>query len=270
MESSDESEMKQAWRVVEEGWKECPDHGTYESSLMSHRHPRCQAFWTRCPECNKIYEEEERETQERYEACVSNDPGLEKRLDEMLLLNTGIPPRYLDATLQAWKNTDPSMEAIHKRLVDYCASFDIALDRGNNLIFIGSPGTGKTYAACAVIHEVVAKHDHSAVYITANDFLLRLRNSYNPEADECEMDVFTSYTAPSLLVLDEVGRHKDSKHAADSLFALLDRRYREVRPTIVISNMSKDELVDYLGNALVSRLRQGGAMLGFYWEDQRK
>jgi hypothetical protein len=34
--------------------------------------------------------------------------------------------------------------------------------------------------------------------------------------------------------------------------------------------MSKEEIIDYLGEALVSRLRQGGQMLGFYWEDQRK
>ena len=85
-----------------------------------------------------------------------------------------------------------------------------------------------------------------------------------------ESEVFDDYTAPSLLVVDEVGRHKDSKHAADSLFALFDSRYREVRPTILVSNMTKDEFVEYLGEAMISRLRQDGQMLGFYWEDQRK
>jgi DNA replication protein DnaC len=270
MEDSDDADFKQAWRVVEEGVKDCPDHGQYESMLMAHRHPRCQAFWTRCPDCNEVYEKEEQEMRERYEACVTRDPGVEDRLNGMILESTGIPPRYMEASLDSWKSGSPAMDKVKDKLVNYCASFDIALERGNNLIFIGQPGTGKTYAACCVIREIVVKRDHTAAYVTASEFLLRLRNSYGQDSEECEMDVFADYTTPSLLVLDEVGRHKDSKHASDSLFALLDRRYREVRPTIIISNMSKEEIIDYLGEALVSRLRQGGQMLGFYWEDQRK
>ncbi len=270
MEQSDEAEYMEAWRAVEEATKKCPDHGDYDSTLMAHRHPQCKAFWTKCPECNKIWEQEERETRERYEACVSRDPGLEDRIDRMMLDAAGIPHRYRNAKLSGWKASSPAAEKVGERLREYSQSFDIALERGQNLIFIGNPGTGKTFAACAIMHEVIAKRSHSAVYVTAHNFLTRLRNCYSNSAEEREVDVFDDYVSPSLLVVDEVGRHKDSQHAADSLFALLDRRYQEVRPTIVISNLHKEEIVDYLGEAMVSRLRQGGAMLGFYWEDQRK
>jgi len=181
-----------------------------------------------------------------------------------------VPPRYYSATLDDWNETLPEMKAMGKKLRKYLEAFEIALEKGSSLIFIGKPGTGKTFAACSIINKLILQRDHSAKYVIANEFLTRLRNCYGSGATEMESEVFEDYTAPSLLVVDEIGRHKDSKHAADSLFALLDSRYREVRPTILISNMGKDEFVDYVGEAMVSRLRQDGQMLGFYWEDQRK
>jgi len=270
MEDSDSTEYKQAWRVVEEGLKRCPEHGNYESSLMAHRHPRCQAFWTKCPRCNEEIEKEEKELLRRYEAAMDRDPNVESSMNELTLAMSGVPVRYRDASLDDWQDDNESMKKVGKKLRDYCSNFDIALERGSNMILIGNPGTGKTFAACAMINNILIKKDHTACYVTANDFLTRLRNCYQDENDEREIDVFEEYASPSLLVIDEVGRHTDSQHAGDSLFSLIDRRYREVRPTVVISNMGKEELIDYLGEALVSRLRQGGSMLGFYWKDQRK
>ena len=270
MEESDKAEYMNAWRVVESGLKKCPEHGNYESDLMAHRHPRCQAFWTKCPRCNEEIEKEEKELQARYEAWLTDDDTVKSQVSELLLVQAGVPPRYFDATLENWRDTDPAMKKIGDKLRQYLKDFEIALEKGSSLIFIGNPGTGKTFAACSIVNNLILKRDHSACYVTANEFLTRLRNCYGSGATEMESEVFDDYTAPSLLVVDEVGRHKDSKHAADSLFALFDSRYREVRPTILVSNMTKDEFVEYLGEAMISRLRQDGQMLGFYWEDQRK
>ena len=270
MEESDDTQIMNAWRTLEEATKHCDNHGAYESSLMAHRHPRVQAFWTKCPQCNEEIAEEEERLRKSYEMLVQSDPGVEDRLRAMMMDESGVPPRYRSARLKDWQGKNPAMQEVGKTLQTYVERFDIALEQGKSLIFVGNPGAGKTYAACAVVNEIIYKRDHSALYTTTQDYLVRLRACYNADAEEREMDVFNTYVAPSLLVLDEVGRHKDSKHASDSLFALLDRRYREVRPTILVSNMSKDELKEYLGEALVSRLRQDGQMLGFYWEDQRK
>jgi DNA replication protein DnaC len=270
MEESDDAQILNAWRTVEEATKRCEDHGSYESSLMAHRHPRVQAFWTKCPQCNEEIAEEEERLRQSYKMLVESDPSVEDRLRSMMMDESGVPPRYRNARVKDWVSNNPAMEKVGKTLQTYIERFDIALEKGKNLIFVGNPGTGKTYVACAMVNEIIFKRDHTAVYTTTQDYLVRLRACYNADAEEREMDVFNTYVAPSLLVLDEVGRHKDSKHASDSLFALLDRRYREVRPTVLISNMSKDELVAYLGEALISRLRQDGQMLGFYWEDQRK
>ena len=270
MEESDKAEYMNAWRVVEEGLKKCPEHGNYESSLMAHRHPRCQAFWTKCPRCNEEIEKEEKELQARYHSWLELNPETETQFNELLLVQAGVPPRYFGATLDEWSDDTPAMKQIGEKLRKYCQSFEVALERGSSLIFVGNPGTGKTFAACSIVNYLLLKKDHTATYVTANDFLTRLRNCYGSMGEETDTEVFDDYVAPSLLVLDEVGRHKDSQHAADSLFALLDRRYREIRPTILISNMGKEELVDFLGDAIVSRLRQDGQMLGFYWEDQRK
>ena len=117
MEESDDTQIMNAWRTLEEATKECEDHGTYESSLMAHRHPRVQAFWTKCPQCNEEIAEEEERLRKSYEMLVSADPGVEDRLRAMMMDESGVPPRYRNARIKDWKEQNPAMEEVGKTLI---------------------------------------------------------------------------------------------------------------------------------------------------------
>lgn len=266
---TDTDKVLGAWRPIEEGVKDCPSHGSYKSQLLKHRLPKAQAFWTKCPDCDRLFEQEAKDLHARYEEMMSNDArGDTEKVKDIYRLCAHVPRRYQGVDIMEWKAAYPKMEGIIQAVQDYCGCFDLAIEKGRDLIFIGSAGTGKTYAACGIINYLL-DHGHRAAYTTASDFLLRLRNTYQQARVESEQEVYQALLDPELLVLDEVGRQNDSAHSASSLFNLLDKRYREVKPTVIITNMPKEQLVDFFGEALTSRLRQEGSMLGFYWPDLR-
>ena len=54
------------------------------------------------------------------------------------------------------------------------------------------------------------------------------------------------------------------------MFNMIDRRYRTLKPTILITNLDKVQTKKLLGEAIISRFREGGGkMLGFAWPDLR-
>jgi DNA replication protein DnaC len=57
---------------------------------------------------------------------------------------------------------------------------------------------------------------------------------------------------------------------ACQLTEVLDLRYRNVKPTLVITNCTKDELPRYLGDRGLDRLRESsGKAICFDWQSYR-
>lgn len=65
-----------------------------------------------------------------------------------------------------------------------------------------------------------------------------------------------SLASCNLLVLDEVGRFPERKMFEQPiLFYLLNRRYQNRRPTVICTNMSSKEFADFMGQAIIDRIR---------------
>ena len=256
------------WKILETGVKNCEknaDHGSYESRLMKHSHLRNQAWWTACPSCNAVYEKESAEVYAR----VMGDIGEPDRMINMRRDAAEIPKRYWSANIWKWRTSYPAMKVVARAARNYCTNFEAALDTGRGMIFTGNPGTGKTHVACAIANFVIGK-GATALYSTATDFLVRVRNTYNSGSSETEKQVYDAFESPDLLVVDEIGRNQETEHSVATLFNMIDRRYRTMKPTILVTNLDKDQTVKLLGKALVSRFREGGGkMLGFAWPDLR-
>jgi DNA replication protein DnaC len=79
-------------------------------------------------------------------------------------------------------------------------------------------------------------------------------------------------TDPDLLVLDEVGLTigSDDKRRA-MLFDVLDTRYANLRATILIGNLTDEEMERYLGERIMDRLCEGdSAVVSFTWPSFRR
>ena len=268
MSVSEPESVVEAWKVLETGVKQCEkneDHGSYASDLMKHSHLRNRPWWTACPQCDSVYAKEAAEV----DARVMGGSGEPDRLIAMRRNLADIPKRYWNANIWKWRTVYPAMKVVSRVARGYCTNFEAALDTGQGMIFTGNPGTGKTHVACAIANHVMGK-GATALYSTATDFLVRVRNTYNSGSSETEKQVYEVFESPDLLVMDEIGRNQETEHSVATLFNMIDQRYRAMKPTILVTNLDKDQTVKLLGKALVSRFREGGGkMLGFSWPDLR-
>ena len=67
----------------------------------------------------------------------------------------------------------------------------------------------------------------------------------------------------------EVGVQYGTDGEQNILFEVLDRRYRDMLPTILLANQSKDGLKQFLGERAYDRLTETGRIVAFEWESYR-
>ena len=87
-----------------------------------------------------------------------------------------------------------------------------------------------------------------------------------------ETEALALLTAADLLVLDEVGfAIGNGATRRAMLFDVLNDRYGEMRPTILIGNLTAAELEGYLGERIMERLMDlGSIMVPFTWPSHRR
>jgi len=74
-----------------------------------------------------------------------------------------------------------------------------------------------------------------------------------------------------LLVLDEVGVQFGTETENLVLFRILNRRYEDMKPTILVSNVEIGKLTEFVGERVIDRLCEGGGgILEFTWESARQ
>lgn len=120
------------------------------------------------------------------------------------------------------------------------------------LLIFGATGTGKTYMACGLLHEVWRRHNRRGLWVQWEGLLARYRACFSNVAQETESAIDAEMDRAPLLVLDDVGVVNLTDHATKSLFRLIDRRYGERQPFIITTNMRLDELDERIRSRLAS------------------
>ncbi|WP_234818957.1 ATP-binding protein [Cupriavidus metallidurans] len=236
----------------------CPTHGQFESVNYPFG-------WSNCHKCES--EKIAREDQERRDKIVSDFKASQI---EQLMRRAAIPARFMDRRLS---NYVPQCEAAKKALLiasNYADNFELACETGASLILCGGVGTGKTHLAIGIAHEILAR-DKSAVFTSVMSAIRRVKETYSRDSDEQESVVIDMFTRPDLLILDEVGVQFGSDTEKLILFEIINGRYERMRPTIVISNLAKDALAQFIGERAFDRLREGGGkLIAFDWPSYRR
>ena len=130
------------------------------------------------------------------------------------------------------------------------------------VLLSGKNGTGKSYCALAIYHEItpyrLPSFDHDvALFITQADLNLQWGKEIAKWGDCSSM--LEQVCKPRLLVLDDLGTRTPSEPFMDFLYSLADKRYseRETKGTIITTNLNVKDMREKFGDAFVSRVASG-------------
>ncbi len=133
---------------------------------------------------------------------------------------------------------------------------------------VGRTGTGKTHLACAVARNVLDQRSYVR-YVTSEDMANEIANAWT-KADDSEASAVWRFTDYDLLIIDEYGLHDQHESRLQLVHKVLYSRYDAKKPTVLISNWTKEQLKDNLGDRLWSRFQHDGlTVVECNWADAR-
>ncbi|NWC48696.1 ATP-binding protein [Pseudomonas edaphica] len=242
---------------------ECETHGHYDQKIFPVLGKELKSG---CPECGRIIREKA-EAAELANEAMELRMAMERKLGAAL-----IPKRFASKTLDGYVATTAGQRKALATCRRYAAEFAQIAETGRCLLLLGKPGTGKTHLSVAIANEIMAKSSATAVYRTIGSVLQAIRATYDRTSDQSESQILSSLISPSLLILDEIGvsKEKPSDFELTTLFAIINGRYEQLRPTVIVSNLDGQSLPAAIGERCIDRLREGGVIvIPFEWESQR-
>ena len=121
------------------------------------------------------------------------------------------------------------------------------IEEKKNILFMGSPGVGKTHLATALGIEA-AKKRNSVYFISCNDLITNLSNAFKENRLENKIKFYCKY---KLLIIDEIGYLPITKDEANMFFQLIAKRY-ENKPTIITTNQSFSKWGEVFGDTTIA------------------
>lgn len=143
-------------------------------------------------------------------------------------------------------------EIIYKESVKFVQ--DIANGKiVDGMMFTGPVGSGKSFMAAAIANGLI-DYDCKVKFVVMPDFLDEIRDSYRANAENSEKDLMTEIKHVPVLILDDLGAHNYTDFAVRTIYAILNYRMNYQLPTVVTTNLSREEIEKELGSRIFSRL----------------
>ena len=177
-----------------------------------------------------------------------------KKMQESLSDGAGVNRRETFASFNPALYPTDAQRSFGVRCKGYCEKYvaDLPHPAKPNLVFLGMPGLGKSYFANAIAAGAIDR-GIEACKVTAYRFVQDALDGIDRR-----VETMRRYTAVPLLVLDDLGTEPMIPNVTvESLFRVLNERNAADRMTIIVSNLSKDELQTTYGERVASRLFDG-------------
>ena len=203
-----------------------------------------------CWQCDEEARDKRREEQQKQE--------LRDSLSDMTphLKQANIPQKYIHSTFETFIGNEKLAAELQKT-------------DNENIVLYGNTGCGKTHLAVAIIRNEFIKNINTLLkrdlcgrqavvkrilFKPVPDLLLEIRQSFRNDAQLSEEAIINKYCGANLLVLDDLGSEKTSEYSITTLYIIIDRRDRDLLPTIITTNLSQKEIEEKLGARIASRL----------------
>ena len=117
-------------------------------------------------------------------------------------------------------------------------------------VLSGPSGCGKTHLAAGIGNHCI-ENSKPVFYITTPDLLDHLRSSFNPDSETTYDEFFEQVRNTTLLILDDFGMQSGTAWAKEQLDQLLNHRFNNQLPTVIVSIVPIAELEDRIRTRLV-------------------
>jgi DNA replication protein DnaC len=137
--------------------------------------------------------------------------------------------------------------SVDRKLVTDLATLRF-IHEGRSIAFLGQPGCGKTHLAVALATKAV-EAGYRGYFTTADDMVVALGRA---RTDGTWISKLRTYTAPTVLVVDDVGLLPMGRDAAGAFFQVVNQRYTKGAPTLVTTNRSLPGWGEIFGDDVVA------------------
>jgi len=188
-----------------------------------------------------------------------------EREEERLLLKqkryeySGVPKKFFKHSIDTYHVRDNFQKDVKESVSGY-----ISDPQNKMLLLCGNNGTGKTHLGCAVLREC------EGIYITSFKLCVEYESGSDFKSQRNKLEVLDFYVKQKMLVIDEVGRFCDEKTEKSVIPAIINMRYEDDLPTVIISNLSKKEIVEYFGKATYDRMTETCTSIEFKAKSMRQ
>lgn len=240
----------------------CKVHGDYELKYNQ--------FYTKdkfqinsvCPKC----------VDERDAALVKFKKEVEEEIKLRSLVSklegSGLKKRHWNKTFDNYiADTEQKQKALSK-----CRKLTEQIKKSqevNNLIMIGGVGTGKTHLASSILRDLIENGKRCELW-TLIDIIRSLKATWKKDAVCSEDEMLDHFSTLPLLIIDEVGVQFGSDTEKMFVFDIINGRYENMLPNVIISNLDIEGVKDIIGERCIDRLREdGGQVVAFNWQSHR-
>lgn len=152
---------------------------------------------------------------------------------------------------------NPNFQELDQSESDRADLARFALNPQGFLLLSGSNGSGKSYAAEAIYHEVMRRKPT----INGIDSIMVTQADMNQQwlDNDIKSDFAKELKRAPLLVIDDVGTRRPTDAFADFLYLIIDYRwrFRNDLGTIITTNLNSKAMREMFGSAIISRVASG-------------
>ena len=136
---------------------------------------------------------------------------------------------------------------VDRKLVDDLATLRF-METGRPILFLGQPGCGKTHLAVAIA-TLAVEAGFRGYFTNAEEMVANIAQANREGTLTSKLK---TYTAPSVLVIDDVGLLPMERGAASAFYQVVNQRYEKQHSTIVTTNRSLPDWGEIFGDAVVA------------------
>jgi len=166
-----------------------------------------------------------------------------------------LSPRRRAMTFDTYEAETPKQKQIKEFLQSFPTSW---------LVFYGDVGTGKTHLSTALLQDRYKK-GVSFEIVKFRYIGIDVRADFSKERQ-----IIEHYYAPDVLVIEEIGKGYNTDFERELLFEIVDTRMEHNKQTIFITNLSRDQFLQFIGKPAGDRITSEAQFIHFNWKSYRQ